>query len=456
MRRRLVRAIVAVTALTILLLGVPLAIVARHWYEDRNTVDLQRRAAEAAVDVAVDPTDGSVHVSEDGTDGEAFGVYDPSGVLVAGVGPPTADAAVSAALDGSPTFDHTGETMSYAIPITARGDDQVAAVVRVADSDAEVDGDVHRAWLVMAIVAGAALLIAWLIARTLARRLAEPVRQLAIAAEQIGAGGVVISHEPTGVPEFDVLGDTLATSSTRVAEVLARERSFSADVSHQLRTPLTGLRLLLESEPSPITPRALAEVDRLQDTVEHLLALSRDHPSGGRDVDLATTVRSAGDRWAPVVEAHHRSLRIRTAPDGILVRASATAAGQIIDVLVDNAVVHGAGAIEVTYRRAPGGIAIDVGDEGPGIALQQTDEIFRRRHGTGHGIGLALARSLAEADGGRLLLTSHRPPRFSLIIPTADDVPEQEPEPAPQGDLSTYTSRANTLDGGQASTAART
>ncbi len=452
MRRRLVRAIVAVTALTILLLGVPLAVVARHWYEDRNTVDLQRRAAEAAVDVAVDPADGSIHVSEDGTEGEAFGVYDPSGILVAGVGPPTADAAVNAALQGSPTFDDAGETMAYAIPITARGDDQVGAVVRVADTDAEVDGDVHRAWLVMAVVAGAALLIAWLIARTLARRLTEPVQQLAIAAEQIGAGGVVISHEPTGVPEFDLLGDTLATSSTRVAEVLARERAFSADVSHQLRTPLTGLRLLLESEPSTVTPRALAEVDRLQDTVEHLLALSRDHVTGDRDVDLATTVRAAGERWAPVVSARQRSLRVSLQPDGVLVRASATAVGQIIDVMVDNAVVHGAGTIELTYRRTPGGIAIDVGDEGSGIAPEQSEQIFRRRHGSGHGIGLALARSLAEADGGRLLLARHRPPRFSLIIPTADDGDERDAIDVGASTLDM--SGASTVESSRASTSA--
>jgi signal transduction histidine kinase len=342
--------------------------------------------------------------------------------------------------------------MAYAIPITARGDDQVGAVVRVADTDAEVDGDVHRAWLVMAVVAGAALLIAWLIARTLARRLTEPVQQLAIAAEQIGAGGVVISPEPTGVPEFDLLGDTLASSSTRVAEVLARERAFSADVSHQLRTPLTGLRLLLESEPSTVTPRALAEVDRLQDTVEHLLALSRDHVTGDHDVDLAATVRAAGDRWAPVVSAQQRSLRVSIRPDGILVRASATAVGQIIDVLIDNAVVHGAGAIDLTYRRTPGGIAIDVGDEGSGIALEQSEQIFRRRHGSGHGIGLALARSLAEADGGRLLLARHRPPRFSLIIPTADDADGRDA--IDHGASTVNTPAASTVENSRASTTA--
>ena len=431
MKRRLVRAIVAVTALTILLLGIPLAVVARHWYEDRNTVDLQRRAAEAAVDVSIDPADGSLRVSED-DDSESFGVYDAGGTLIAGDGPATADAAVTSALLGSPTFDHATETIVYAIPITARGDDQVGAVVRVAEPDAEVDSAVHRAWLIMTAVAGAALVLAWLIARRLARRLAEPVQQLAIEAEQIGAGGVVLAHQPSGVTEFDVLGDTLATTSARVAEVLARERAFSADVSHQLRTPLTGLRLMLESEPSAVTPRALAEVDRLQETVEHLLALSRDRFTGNHTTDLAATVRSAGERWSPVVASHHRTLRVETAAPGVTVNASGTATGQIIDVLVDNAVVHGAGTIELAYRRTPGGVAVDVSDEGAGVGIEQSEQIFQRRHGSGHGIGLALARSLAEADGGRLLLTSHRPPRFTLIIPTAtlDDPPPPDADVA--------------------------
>ncbi len=146
--------------------------------------------------------------------------------------------------------------------------------------------------------------------------------------------------------------------------------------------------------------------------------MSRDRLTGDYATDLATTVQAAGERWNPVVAAHHRVLRVDAAAAGVTVRASGTATGQIIDVLIDNAVVHGAGTIDLTYRQTPGGIAIDVSDDGPGIGIEQSEQIFRRRHGSGHGIGLSLARSLAEADGGRLLLTSHKPTRFTLIIPT--------------------------------------
>jgi signal transduction histidine kinase len=236
----------------------------------------------------------------------------------------------------------------------------------------------------------------------------------------------VLAGEPTGVPEFDLLGDTLASSSVRVAEVLARERAFTADVSHQLRTPLTGLRLLLESEPTAVTPRALAEVDRLQDTVEQLLALSRDRPTGDIEIDLAEPVEAAQHRWAPAAIARGRRLEVVVDPLAGRVRASATAVGQIIDVLLDNALTHGAGTVRLTCRHTPGGAVVDVrDDDGPGVPITESEQIFQRRHGTGHGIGLALARSLAEADGGRLLLTGHRPATFSLIIPTVqpDDRP---------------------------------
>jgi signal transduction histidine kinase len=175
---------------------------------------------------------------------------------------------------------------------------------------------------------------------------------------------------------------------------------------------------MLESEPSSVTPRALAEVDRLERTVEHLLALSRDRPTGENDIDLAATVRAAKERWAPVVSARHRVLQVTIDTNVATVRASATATAQVIDVLIDNALTHGAGTIQLNYRRTAGAVAVDVVDNGPGIGLDETEQIFRRRHGTGHGIGLALARSLAGADGGRLLLTSNKPPRFTLFVPT--------------------------------------
>jgi len=100
-------------------------------------------------------------------------------------------------------------------------------------------------------------------------------------------------------------------------------------------------------------------------------------------------------------------------------RASAGAVRQVVDVLVDNAVVHGAGTVGLVVRDAGATVAIDVSDEGDGPP--DPDAVFRSRQdgGSGHGIGLALARALAEAEGGRLVLSRARPPVFSLLLPAA-------------------------------------
>jgi signal transduction histidine kinase len=420
-RLRLTRAIILVTGLTLLVLGLPLAIVAYRYYENSATVNLQRRAAEATAEVTL-PFDPQA-LGDLGDEGltEGFGVYDATGLLVAGSGPDHADSATRTALQGDPSFDHSGEVLIYAEPVNERGSEDVAGAVRVAEPDARIDARIHRAWLIMSIAGLLALVIAWVVAAAQARRLSRPITNLATSAERLGAGGVVLAQDRTGISELDLLGDTLASSSVRLAELIARERAFTADVSHQLRTPLTGLRLLIEADVPEGRVRAelLGEVNRLQLTVEHLLALTRDQLPAASSHALRDVVADAQRRWTPRLAAGGRDLAVSVETHIGSVNGSATALSQILDVLIDNAATHGSGVITVVARSAPGGAALEVRDEGSGIPISEVAKIFERHHGAGTGIGLALARSLAEADGGRLLLTQLSPPQFTVLFTTS-------------------------------------
>jgi signal transduction histidine kinase len=264
----------------------------------------------------------------------------------------------------------------------------------------------------------------WLIARRQARRLAGPLERLSRTAQRLGEGDFSVRAEPVRVPEIDAVGSALNITAARLDDLLARERAFSADASHQLGTPLAGLRLRLEaaldeseSQLRRAVTAGIADVDRLERTIEELLALAGDTRES-RPLDLPVIFAEMEPDWHARLDARGRHLRVvidSRAPRGV---ASAAAVRQILTVLLDNAATHGSGSVTVTTRNAAGALAIDVADQGPPIGAPEA-ELFARRscRATGHGIGLALARRLAEAEGGRLRLTHPLPPTFSLLLP---------------------------------------
>lgn len=245
-------------------------------------------------------------------------------------------------------------------------------------------------------------------------------------AERLGDGDFSVRARPSGIPEIDSTGASLSTTAERLGDLLARERAFSADASHQLRTPLTGLRLQLESLlDAPGNTRveeisqAMAEADRLQRTIDDLLALARDVPRHKEPLDLDGLLEEARKTWHADLAGKGRPLRVRIAPDLPTTDASTAAARQILHVLIENAIRHGSRHGDGRRRDAGDALAIDVSDQGPGID-SPPDDLFRRRTVTaGHGIGLAMARRLAEAEGGRLRLARPSPPTFTLLLPGA-------------------------------------
>lgn len=422
MNRRIFRVIMLVTLLAIVCFGVPLAIIVRQLAKDEAVVRLEREAARAALAVGSPATVAQGRVQEPPQEGDTmFAIYNVSGAFVTGNGPRSADDIVHSAISGKVGDGTTGGELVVAIPI--RSNDRVYAVVRAAQPLGPLRSRVLRDWLIMAALAVVILAGATLAARREARRLSRPVERLAVAVTRLGDGDFTAHADRSGIPEIDDAAAALDATAEQLGRMMERERAFSADASHQLRTPLTGIRLRLENalavppgeHTEPIND-ALAAVDRLEDTVIDLLALARGSAPSRSPVDLAAAVEQSGARWRPLAARADRQLVIDV--DGELpeVAVSEPAVDQILDVLIDNAVVHGAGTVRVRARGIPGGMVIDVSDEGPGVQ-GDIEAVFQRHRGEHHGIGLALARSLAEAEGARLVLRAAGPnPRFSLLF----------------------------------------
>jgi signal transduction histidine kinase len=424
MRRRIVEAIVGVAALLLLALGVPLAIAVDRSVLSSEVVELQASAARtlAEIDVPIDPQQlERMHAENDSP--PPFAVYDETGNLVFGQGPSIADDATRWALGGE-TVSTTNGSIVVITPILDHTTERVVGALRLSESLSGANRRVRFALLIMAASGLVALGLGWLVANRLARRLTQPLADLAAAAATTGDGGPVVTAALTGVAEIDALTEALDTNARRVSDSLARERRFSADVSHQLRTPLTAIRLRVDAaranDDASQLIGVLEDLGRIESTVDHLLAFARDEMQPRASVRLDELATTAAARWRDRFLAAKRPLSLRVDP-GLGATGTSASVSQVLDVLLENAIRHGRGAVTVATRRIPGGAAVDVADEGEALDPTSSERIFRRGEGKGTGIGLALARSLVEADGGRLVLSHQNPTTFSLILLDCED-----------------------------------
>lgn len=427
MRRRILVAIVVVTAIAVVLFAVPLAFAVANLYHNEEIVRLEREAAAAAGHVPVEfPTSADAVELPTLQAPRVVAFYDRTGRRVAGTGPGTADRSVREALRGGVHDATTSGTLVAAVPLT-RGE-QVVGVIRAASPVSIVDDRTRRAVLLMAAIGAAVVAISAAIAAWQARRLARPVGALGRTATALGHGDFTVRSEPAGVAEVDAVSEALNSTAERLDQMLSRERAFSEDASHQLRTSLAGLRLILEAARlDPTLDRATvlreteAQIERLEETLDELLALARGAPAQREPIDLEPVIDELASNWTGRLASQGRPLRVVTEPDLPAAGVAAGAVRQVLDVLLDNAVRHGAGTITVESHAVARGLVINVEDEGAGIA-GDAEHVFQRR-GRGardHGIGLALARSLAEAEGGKLQVSRTGPgPVFSLFLPQA-------------------------------------
>ena len=408
MRRRVLVSILLVIATTVLALGLPLAIVSWRLVDDllheelaSRLQSIQTSLAESGQDPAtIDLATLRVGVPADGT----LTVRTPGGTTRSTGAQPGGDSyAESVVLPG-------GVRLELSVPM-----DKLRT----------------QRWRALLLVAAAVLLSALVatgVALVLARRLSTPLSDVARRAARLGEGDFRTVGRRYGIAELDRVADVLDASATDIAALLGRERDLAGDISHQLRTRLTGLRLRLEELAGHPDPAVVAEVaaaleqtDRLVTVVDDLLAHARSQrAAGATELDLETELTGVRTEFAARVATAGRRLTI-TCPSDVAVRATPGRLREALGALVDNALQHGRGVVAITARRAAGTVVIEVTDEGPGVPEAIIGHVFDRGISTASstGIGLGLARALIEADGGRLELRQSIPPVFAVFLTAA-------------------------------------
>ncbi len=411
MRRRILLSTLLVVAITALALGGPLVVATWQLVEDFTRAELTQRLEQltesledsdgrvpdpASIELAI-PANSRLVIDRVDREPQVFGVPDVPDPVVESLpfGP--------------------GGTITLAQPRSVmRGQQtQVVAVVALL--------------VIISVTSGA------IVATLTARRLAEPLRDVAARAARLGAGDFRRAPARHNIAELDRVSEVLDSSATALAQLMQRERMLVGDVSHQLRSRITALQLRLDelsTHPDPDARRealaALEQTERLSQVLDELLEAARAaRAAGAEPTDVKGAMEEVAAEWRAGFAASGRSLRVRI-PEEMLARVTAARLREAVGALVENALRHGDGPATITARRGENALLVEVSDTGPGVPEELVPHVFERGVSaqSSTGLGLALARALVEADGGRLELSRARPPTFRLYLPAprADDV----------------------------------
>jgi signal transduction histidine kinase len=406
-RRRLVISTIAIVLVVLGALAVPVGMIVYNAAEQQLQSELDDQAALVAEVLATSAAKGepdydaaAAQVGED----DGIRIIDAKGVLR--VNRPVRNA---------------GSTRD-AMRIATNG-----ARITVSTDASPLDEQFRRQLNILLILVAGAVLAAAGLAAVQAHQLARPLERLAARAARIGDGDfstrpVVRTHSP----EIDDIGTALETSSQRVDTMLANERHFTADATHQLRTGITGIAMRFEilsmrPEADVVTEAkaGLAQTDQMNATIDELLEAARNRSTQERmPFDLTALVNHHAMEWQPRFSAVRRHLSVITATPAPPVVGTMGLAGQVIDILIDNALRHGDGAVTLMID----GPSVVVIDQGKGMPMDRLRTVFDGPvdPAAKHGRGLALARRLAQVDGASLDVVGNQPLRIRFRLVRGD------------------------------------
>ena len=325
------------------------------------------------------------------------------------------------------------ELLLVTVPVVDEG--RVVGAVRVSASTEEVRSDVRESWLRLAAlgaaVIAAGLVLAWLLAVPLSRQ----IRNLSDASARLGRGELAARAPEEGPEELAALARSFNRMAGSLAGNLEAQREFLANASHQLRTPLTGLRLRLEAIreeggfAAEQAAKADADLDRLSALVDDLLALARasSREASAEQVDLVEVSRDAVGRWRDAAAAAGKRIELE-ARGRPVAWASHEDVAHVLDNLVDNAIRYAPQGAEVRVgaESRDGGAVLAVSDTGPGILSEDRERVFERFYrgatgrqaASGTGLGLAIVAELVRRWGGDVRLLDGPGAHIEATFPT--------------------------------------
>jgi signal transduction histidine kinase len=410
-RWRILQSTLIAVAITGLVLGGPLAFASWRLAEHSARAELLARLAQVVVRL---DDQSSVPLAPSADLSSVVRALPPGGQLVVD-SPRTGHLVIGA--------DPGPGAVAESLALGQRG------TVRLAVPSGGMRSDQLQTVALVALLVGLSVGIGAAIATITAGRLAGPLEDVADRATRLGMGDFRPAPARHGIPELDRVAELLDASAVALAELIARERDLVGDVSHQLRSRLTALLLRLDelaTHPDPDTAAeaeaALEQAERLGAVLDDLLRATEEaRAATAEPVELAELLREVVADWQPQADADRRPLRLRVA-DALVARVTPGRLREALGVLIDNALRHGAGVVTLSARWTGVGpdrmVVVEVTDGGEGVPEDLAAHVFDRgiSGSSSTGVGLALARALVEADGGRLELSSARPARFAVYL----------------------------------------
>ncbi|MFJ9817696.1 sensor histidine kinase [Streptomyces sp. NPDC101151] len=320
-----------------------------------------------------------------------------------------------------------GKVLFATVPDTSNG--PTPCVVRTLYSLAPLAKKVHATWMALVLVAVGVLIAVALVGFVIARWTTRPLRALEQATTQLADGR--LTDPPAadrGPPELRRLAASFTRTATRLQHLLQTQEAFASEASHQLKTPLTALRLRLENFEPHLAPcaqaslnEAIGEVGRLSRMVQGLLALARLENSAitPENVDLDAVVAERASMWTAFAAEQSVGITVTGANSGRRVWAVSGALDQIIDNLLSNALHVAPPETTITLAiaaapadggRMPAMVELHVIDQGPGMNETDRQRAFDRfwraadTHHDGTGLGLSMVQRLTDASGGDVTL----------------------------------------------------